>query len=44
MSNIKNHKASNKENKKNDINRPEGHKGNKEIPPKFESLDGEPIK
>jgi len=43
MSEMKNRKAANKENKKNDMNRPKDHKGNKKTPPRYESFDGKPI-
>lgn len=36
-------KINNKENKKNDINRPQGKGGAKEIPPVFENFHGTPI-
>lgn len=37
-------KTSNKENQKNDINRPKDNKGNKMIPPKFENGEGKPVR
>lgn len=39
----RNNKLNNKENKKNDINRPKGDGGNREIPPVFENFHGVPI-
>lgn len=38
-----NEKAFNKENKRNDIGRPEGKKGNKKTEPRYKSFDGKPI-
>lgn len=43
MTNLRNHKASNKENKKNDMNRPTGVRNNEKNPPKFETFDGKPV-
>lgn len=43
MTNQKNNKASNTENKRNDINRPSGDKKNTKNPPKFENFKGDPI-
>lgn len=37
-------KTSNRENKKNDIDRPHGRQNDKSVGPKFENLDGKPIK
>jgi len=37
------HKASNRENKRNDTNRPTGNEKNTKNPPKFENFDGKPI-
>jgi hypothetical protein len=43
MTNETNHKSSNKENKKNDMNRPLGEKKNTKNPPKFENFSGNPM-
>jgi hypothetical protein len=43
MSDKENNKAINKENKKNEPDRPEGKESNKKLPPKFENFNGEPI-
>lgn len=37
------HKASNRENKRNDVNRPSGNKKNKKNPPEYENFNGDPI-
>ncbi|TDT51892.1 hypothetical protein [Fonticella tunisiensis] len=37
-------KTSNRQNKKNDIDRPKGRQNNKSVGPKFESFDGMPTK
>ncbi len=38
------HKIGNRENKKNDMNRPTGNKKNTKNPPEYENFQGEPIK
>lgn len=37
------HKVANRENKKNDMNRPSGDKKNTKNPPDYENFKGEPI-
>jgi hypothetical protein len=37
------HKASNRDNKKNDVSRPSKNKKSTKNPPKFENFNGEPI-
>ena len=43
MTNRKGLKADNRDNKRNDVNRPSGDKKNTKNPPKFENFNGEPI-
>ena len=43
MTNRKGNKASNRDNKRNDIGRPSGDKKNTKNPPKFENSNGDPI-
>lgn len=43
MTHKKNNKAINKENKRNEVGRPEGKLSNTEKPQKFENFKGEPI-
>jgi hypothetical protein len=38
-----NKKTQNKENKKNDMQRPSDHKGNKKTKPRYENANGEPV-
>lgn len=43
MTNKKNSKANNKENKKNELGRPEGKFNNSKNPPKYEDFNGNPM-
>jgi hypothetical protein len=43
MSDRENNKAPNKENKRNEVGRPEGKQSSKKNPPKYENFNGEPI-
>ncbi|SKA75079.1 hypothetical protein SAMN05428976_10252 [Clostridium sp. USBA 49] len=43
MTNKKNSKANNKENKKNELDRPKGRLNNKKNPSTFEDFNGKPI-
>jgi hypothetical protein len=43
MTNRKGLKADNRDNKRNDVNRPSGDKKNTKNPPKFENFNGDPI-
>ncbi|WP_286207937.1 hypothetical protein [Clostridium caldaquaticum] len=43
MTNKKNNKFSNKENKQNEVRRAEGKLSKKHNPPKFENYNGDPI-
>lgn len=43
MTHKKNNKAINKENKRNEVGRPEGSESNSKNPPKFENFQGVPM-
>lgn len=43
MSDKKNNKTSYRQNKKNEIGRPESKLSNKKLPPTYENFNGEPI-